>query len=302
MGKKILVLYYSQSGQLGSILSNYVKPLIADGNLVETVNVCTKKEYIFPWTSKSFFDVMPDCVLGVPTELEQFQCKESKYDLIILGYQAWFLSPSIPINSILQNNTVKNILHNTPVITITGARNMWITALERIKPMLQNAGAKHVANIVTQDRHSNFISFFTIQHWMYSGKKDKMFGFLPLPGVSDKDIKDCSEFGQITIKYLATNNYNGLQAELLKMKAVVVKYNLMFIESKASKLFGIWAKVISTRKNKATWLVAFKYYLIIAFLIAAPIILTVNTLFFRPFLGKRIKKQINYYSGVNQLN
>ncbi len=44
---------------------------------------------------------MPDCVLQVPGKLQPFSFKESKYDLIILGYQAWFLSPSIPSNTLL---------------------------------------------------------------------------------------------------------------------------------------------------------------------------------------------------------
>src|SRR5688572_23331109 len=133
MSKKILVIYYTQSGQLEDILDNFTAPLIAAGNQVEKVRVHVATDYPFPWTGKSFFAVMPDCVKGVPTELKPFGLKENKYDLIILGYQAWFLSPSIPVNSILGTPAVQNVLKDTPVITITGARNMWITAMERIK-------------------------------------------------------------------------------------------------------------------------------------------------------------------------
>jgi hypothetical protein len=44
-----------------------------------------------------------------------------------------------------------------------------------------------------------------------------------------------------------------------------------------------------TQKRDA-WLVAFKYYLLIALFIAAPIILTVDAIFLKLFLSRRIKK------------
>ena len=100
-------------------------------------------------------------------------------------------------------------------------------------------------------------------------------------------------------KFLSANNSDGLQDELVKQKAIVVKYNLMFIESKASKIFTIWANLIAKKKKKTAWLVAFKYYLLIALFIAAPIILTVDAIFFKPFLSGRIKKQKQHFSGVN---
>jgi hypothetical protein len=299
MSKKVLVIFYSQSGQLGDILTNLTTPMIEAGHTIETVRVQPAKAYPFPWTGKSFFAVMPDCVDGVPTELQPFQIKETSYDLIIFGYQAWFLSPSIPSNSILNHPLIKNILKDTPVVTITGARNMWISAMERIKKILKEAGAKLAGNIALVDKHANFVSFVTIFYWMFKGKKERYLNIFPKPGVSDADIDHCKIYGNSIEKYLAKGNYDGMQDELVGQKAVVVKYNLMFIESKAKRIFAIWAGVIAKRKNKTAWLVAFKYYLIIALFIAAPIILTVDAIFFKPFLSRRIRKQKQYYSGVN---
>jgi len=299
MSKKILVIYYSQSGQLDDIIKSLTAPLAAAGNSVETIRVEPVKPYPFPWTGKSFFAQMPDCVLGVPTELNFFQLKETAYDLIILGYQAWFLSPSIPSNSILNHPSIKKVISNTPVVTITGARNMWISAMERIRKMLKDSGAVHEGNIVLVDKHANFVSFVTILYWMFTGKRDRYLNLFPKPGVADADIANCSAFGTVLQNHLAKGNYNGMQEELVAKKAVVVKYNLMFIESKAKRIFAIWANIIARRKNKTAWLVAFKYYLIIALFIAAPIILTVDAILFKPFSSGRIKRQKQYYLGVN---
>jgi hypothetical protein len=299
MSKKILVIYYTQSGQLEEILNNFTAPLIEAGNTVEKVRVHVANDYPFPWNGTAFFSVMPDCVLSVPTELKPFQLKENKYDLVILGYQAWFLSPSIPVNSILNDPAVKAVLKDTPVVTITGARNMWISAMQRIKKILKDADAKLVGSISLFDKHHNLISFITIFYWMFKGKKGRWLGIFPTPGVSDTDIKKTSDYGKIVQKYLSGTGFDGLQDELIQQKAIEVKYNLMFIESKASKIFAIWANIIAKKKKKTAWLVAFKYYLLIALFIAAPIILTVDFIFFKPFLSGRIKKQKQLYSGVN---
>lgn len=299
MGKKILVIYYTQSGQLEDILNKFTAPLDEAGNLVEKVRVHVAKDYPFPWTGNAFFAVMPDCVLSVPTELKPFQLKENKYDLVILGYQAWFLSPSIPVNSILNDPSVKAVLKDTAVITITGARNMWISAMERIKKILKRSEAKLVGSIALFDKHHNLVSFITIFYWMFKGEKGRWLNLFPKPGVSDADIENTKIYGATVQKYLQSQNWEGLQDELKAQKAIEVKYNLMFIESKASKIFAIWANIIAKKKKKTAWLVAFKYYLLIALFIAAPIILTVDFIFFKPFLSGRIKKQKEQYSGIN---
>src|SRR6476620_4493520 len=136
MTKKVLAIYFTQSGQLGEIIDNVTAPLDIPGVTVEKVKVEVANPYPFPWKGDSFFSVMPDCVFQAPTELKPFQLKESAYDLIILGYQAWFLSPSIPFNSILKSSQLKPLLKDTPVVMVTGARNMWITAFEKSKKIL----------------------------------------------------------------------------------------------------------------------------------------------------------------------
>lgn len=299
MVKKILVIYYSQTGQLRQILDRFTEPLEKAGHLVDMVAVQPEKDFPFPWTGKSFFAAMPDCVLGNSCKLSPFELKEASYDLVIIGYQPWFLSPSIPTHAILESTKLKALLKNTPVITITGARNMWISAMEKIKISLRESGARLVGNVALVDKVPNLISVVTISYWMFTGKKDRFLSVFPNPGVSEKDIEQSSTYGQLVEKHLASGDWNSLQNELFEQKAVVIDYNLMFTELKGARLFTIWAGFIAKRKNKTAWLVVFKYYLIIALFIVAPIILSINSLLVKPFIGNRIKKQIQYYSGVN---
>jgi hypothetical protein len=299
MSKKVLALYYSQSGQLEEIINQFTAPLAQAGASVERVQVKPLTEYPFPWTGGSFFAVMPDSVLGKGTALVPFHFQHASYDLIILGYQPWFLSPSIPANSILVDQAFRQLAKDTPVVTITGARNMWLSAMESMKVSLRQMGARLVGNIALVDNHPNLISFVTIFHWMFSGKKDRYLNLFPKPGVSDDQIVYTRVYGEIVQKYLDHGHWENLQRELVQHQAVVVKYNLMFIETKAKRIFKLWAGFISKRKKRTAWLVVFKYYLLIALFIAAPIILTIDAVLFKPFLAGRIRKQKQYYSDVN---
>lgn len=289
--KKVLAIYYSQSGQLEQIIDNFCAPFIEAGADVEKVRIKLKDDFVFPWTTERFFSVMPDCVSGVVHELEPFQLQHSSYDLIVLGYQPWFLSPSIPFNALLHHSQFTQLLKNTSVITITGVRNMWVSAFERIKPALNKAGANHAGTVALYDRHLNLVSIFTIFHWMLRGRKDRYLGFFPLPGVSDNDIENTKKFGAIALPHLQKGEWEGLQQKLVMAKAVDPKYHLLFIESKAAVMFRLWAKLIQGKHNKTLWLVLFRYYLLIALFIAAPLVWIIDLLIFRPFLAKHIQSR-----------
>ncbi|MCW3117117.1 MAG: hypothetical protein JWM28_1199 [Chitinophagaceae bacterium] len=298
MSKKVLAVYFTQSGQLGEIIDSFTGPLAAAGATVEKLQISPVNKFPFPWSTPVFFGAMPESVLLVPAELESFQLKETHYDLVIIGFQPWFLSPSIPVSSLLQQPAFKAVIKDTPVVTVSGCRNMWINAQEKNKRLLRNADAKLVGNIALVDQHNNYASLVTILYWMLTGKKDRKWGIFPKPGVSDQDIRHASVFGETVKEHLLKDDWTELQPRLVEQKAVNVKYQYMFIERKAGRLFLIWANIISKKKKRTGWLVAFKYYLLIALCIAAPIILTVDAILFKPFLSKRIQRQKKYYSGV----
>lgn len=299
MNKKVLAIYYSQSGQLEEILDNFTAPLIAAGVSVEKVHIQPEKPFGFPWTSERFFDAMPESVLGIPVPLAPFEFKEEDYDLVILAYQPWYLSPSIPTTSILVHPKIRSIIANKPVVTLIGSRNMWLNAQEKVKDYLKEANANLVGNIALFDRNNNSISAITILYWMLTGKKDRMWGIFPKPGVAEEDIEQVGNHGATVLERLQEGNWEKLQEQLVAAKAAEVKSNLMFIEHRAKRLFAIWANLIIKRKNRTLWLKIFKYYLVIALFIVAPIVVTINTIFFKPFLQRKIQKKKQYYLAVN---
>ena len=295
MSKNILVIYYTQTGQLKNIVDNFTLPFIENGHNIEYFEIKPVKDFPFPWTGKQFFDVMPESVLGIPVEIYEPNFKKEAYDLIVFAYQPWYLSPSIPAISIFQNSEFKKRLKNTPVITIIGSRNMWAMAQEKIKLLLKNAEAKLVGNIVLCDKNPNLISAITVQYWMFTGKKDKWLGIFPKPGISDNDINLTKMIGSIVLVFFNDNKLEQLQKELIRIKAIELKPNLLFIESRGFMMFKIWAKTILKKNNRALWLKLFKYYLIFVLFVLSPFLLLIYVILFRPFLVKTIRKRKKYY-------
>lgn len=300
--KNVLVIYYSQSGQLESIARNIAMPLLNS----EDINVIfheiqLEKPFPFPWNNEAFFGAFPESFLQIPTALKPVseEIMKTKFDLILLHYQVWYLTPSVPVNSFLKSPEAKILLNNTPVVTINGSRNMWIMAQEKVKVLLKQSNALLKGNIALVDRVGNLISVITIVEWMFSGVKKKYLGIFPLPGVSDKDIKESSKFGEVILSSLLENNFENLQQRLLEIDAVKVSSYLVTVDKTANKIFTKWSNLIIKKgESRKFWIKAFKVYLLLAIWLISPIVYILHLIMY-PFKMQKIKKEIEYYKGIN---
>lgn len=303
--KNILVIHYSQSGQLTEIVNNIATPL-GNSKDINVVHHQIKMEtpYTFPWKKNDFLNTFPESFLQITSKIKTIpeNILNQKFDLVILGYSVWYLSPSIPTTSFLKSPEAKKLLSNTPVVTVIGCRNMWIMAQEKIKDLLKECNSKLVGNIALVDRHINHISVITIVQWMVSGKKKKYLGVFPKPGVSQKDIDESSKFGDVILDHIINNKLDSLQDNLIKEKAVVIKPFLVLADKRANILFSKWAKFIYSKGNaneekRIIWVKMFNYYLLFAIWIIAPLVFILFLLTYLPLYGK-ITRDKKYYSSV----
>lgn len=243
MKRKILVIYYSQSGQLRDILDNILYD-IQHKVEIDIAEVLPVQPFPFPWKVSSFFDAMPECVELIPSPIQPIagEVLTKDYDLVILGYQPWFLSPSQPITSFLKSEYAA-VLKDKPVITVIGSRNMWLNAQEKVKEMLQDIGARLVGNIVLTDRHPNLVSTLTVLRWAFKGQKEAS-GLLPEAGVQSADIKNAQRFGMQIYKHLEEDRLDVLQKELLLQGAIHLNPGLIVLEKRGIKNFRKFAKYI----------------------------------------------------------
>ena len=299
--KKVLVIYYSQSGQLQSIADRMTFPLKSRQDIqIDEYRIEPKNDFPFPWDNSSFFGVFPETFAQIPIDIlpPPLTILEQKYDLVLLYYQVWYLSPSLPVMSFLKSDYASKILQNTPIVTISGSRNMWAYAQEKVKSLIQKKEGSLVGNIALTDRNINLVSVVTVVDWMFSGQKRKAYGIFPLPGVSDKEIDESSKFGEIIAKHLENKSFNGLQTELVKNGAVKFRWFLVSMDKKANKLFTIWSKLILKNSKKRSFLLkCFKVYLFCAIWILSPIVHLIEWITY-PLRYRSIQNQKKYFQGI----
>jgi hypothetical protein len=301
MQKNILVVYYTQTGQLKRIVDAVTEPLETDGNIHLVYEVLKPKPaFPFPWTSDEFFQAMPESVKGIPCELEPLSIAGNEdFDLIIIAYQPWYLSPSIPFHAFFQQETAKRLLSGKPVLTIIGSRNMWTMAHDRIRQYILEAKGIPAGNIVFRDKAPNLLSVVSIIRWMFRGKKERFLKVFPPAGVSEEDIKAASRFSPIIRDALLSDDFDSLREKLVGAGAVDVLPQLVMIEKRGIIMFRLWAGFILKKgpygsSSRILHVRLFKYYLLAVIYLVSPLASILYYLI-KPFRRRAVKKQISFY-------
>src|SRR3546814_765217 len=194
--KRVLVVYFSQTGQLRRVAESLCAPLTAAGVEVEWCALQPRQPYPFPWPFFRFFDQFPETVhLDSPTLQPLGIDVARRYDLVVLAYTVWFLSPAPPIAAFLKSAEARQLLLNRPVVTLIACRNMWLLAQEIVKDLLEQAGAKLCDNIVLTDCGSALATFITTPRWMLTGRQNAFWRVFPRAGLDESPIAGAPRFG-----------------------------------------------------------------------------------------------------------
>lgn len=299
--KKILVIYFSQTGQAKRAIDAVLKPFNnPDLFQIDYELIQPKVPFQYPWMYSVFMDAFPENVFGIPCELEPLKVDpNTNYDLIFIAYQPWFLSICRPINSFLQSEEAKKLLFNKPVITIINCRNMWLGAQEKMKVHLHKHQSKLVGNMIFPDRSGNITSLITVLAFELKGVKEKFMGIFPKYGVTDADLSNGTKMGEKILSAVQSNNYSGLQSEIVKAGLIDIKPNLMIMEGRGRALFPHYAKFIlkkgpSGSKERQTRVKIFGIVLPTVIFLASPLITIIARV--APLLAAaKMRKQIAYY-------
>ncbi len=301
--KKVLVVHYSSpSGQLSEVIRNLTSPLAESDNIeLRQLVLRCKRPYPFPWPILRFFDTFPEAIYLDPPELEPLGLDpKQRFDLVILGYQVWFLSPSLPTTAFLKNPTAQTLLRDTPVVTVIACRDMWLMAQERTKELLATCGARLVGNVVLTDEAGSVGSFLATPLWMLSGKRGPRFGgLIPRAGVKPEQIASSRQFGLRTAQALQQDR--PLDTNLLRgMGAVKVNTHLIATEKAARRSFLAWGKLLRALGKQGAWarqplVMIYIVFLIVLLIVVLPVSALFKTMA-TPLLRKRIAAQRNYFS------
>ena len=276
-----------------------VAPLEASGK-VELVwqELIPKKPYPYPWPILDFFDVFPESVYLDPPDLEALEImKDQNFDLILLAYQVWFLSPSLPVTAFLKSEEAKKALKNKPVITFIACRGMWLCAHNKVKTMLKSIGAKLIDNVVLVDQGPPWATFVTTPRWLLTGKKGGFWGIFPPAGISDKDIDGAARFGSALVDSVEKID-KTLNTSLLKgLGAVKVNPRYIAGEKMVHRSFYIWGRLFRSigkpgHPLRRVMLIIYIMFLITMILTVVPLGVIIRAIM-RPFMEKKLQSRVN---------
>ncbi len=296
--KNVLILYYSQSGQLKNVLNNIVLPLEqCDEVQCDFREITPVIPYPYPWTFYAFFNVFPESVHLDGCEVKPIKVRE-EYDLIILGYTPWFLSPSIPVTGFLKSRQAKHLFKNKPVVTVIACRDMWLIAQEKMKSLLDDLGARLLDNVVLTDQGKSLYTFVTTPRWMLTGEKNS-FWFFPKAGVSEQDINASSRFGKRLCSALSKDEEQSDAPMLRNLGAVNVKGKLIASERIAHRSFLIWSTLIKkagrpNSRGRNVVITIYAFFLLALVLTVVPLNMLIRKIMF-PFKKKAINEAVAYY-------
>ncbi len=287
--KKVLVVRYSQTGQLTALADRVIAPLREDGRFTVTVlQLVPIQPFPFPWTFFKFLDAFPESAHLVPCPLEPLGLTgDEDFDLVILPYQVWFLAPSQPITAALKDATVQRVLRGRPVVTLIACRNMWLSAHEKVASLLQGCGARLIDNVVLTDPGPTLATFITTPRWLFTGKKQDFWG-MPAAGLNAQQIHGTRRFGMALREALLQGREQGTLPLLAGLGAVRVDPRLYFSERTGTRSFFVWGKLLMAAGPPGSWRRKPLLALYVAFLVTmiatlVPLSLALQALL-RPFM------------------
>lgn len=300
--KRILVLHYSQTGQLTRAARAMMAPVeeCADFEVVWE-ELSPADSYPFPWPFLRFFDVFPESVHMDPPRMRPtgFDPK-SRFDLVVLAYQVWFLSPSLPATGFLKSPAAQ-VLKGTPVVTLIVCRNMWIMAQEKMKSMLRTLGAIHIDNIALVDQGHPLATFVTMPRWLLTGKKNGFWGIFPPAGVRESDIEAAARFGRAIVDAMRRTQGPLTGPCLTGLGAVKVNPGYIASEKIAHRSFFIWGKLLRGigapgSPQRRALLMVYVVFLIAMILTVVPLGIAVRALL-KPLFKKRLGDEVARLEG-----
>ena len=307
--KTVLVINYSQAGQLAEITAQVVAPLRAAGHQVHVETLVPVTAFPWPWPIVDFVDAFPECVQLDAPPLQPLSIPADRdFDLVVLSYQVWYLSPALPMTAFLQSPAGRRLIAGKPVITLVACRNMWLSAQETMRRLIAEAGGQLRDHLAFTDQGPALATFLTTPRWVLTGRRDRWLG-LPPAGVAPEEIHKAGRFGRALADALDHDAETTGAPMLTGLRACTVNPRLALSERAGRRAFKVWSRLIRACGRRGQWrrrpmLLVFALYLIAMVLTVVPLSLLLQWLLsplLKPRLD-RLRAELELPSGSQDFN
>lgn len=291
----MLVIYYSQSGDVAQVAESFAEPLRRAGAETVLEPISSTADYPYPWKNLvRLYSVFPECVLGVAPEIHAPSfTPEDHFDLIVLAYPVWHLAPALPVQGFLRSEFARPMI-GADVVTLCVSRNMWHSASETMKKMLADLGARHVDNAVVTHQGPGWATFVSVPRALLYGKRDRLWGIFPPAVIGDGDLARVARFGQAVADRLGHPHDPSDRAMLKGLGAVRVRIRSAFPE-----MIGFWvyrrgARLVLRAGRFGRWIrqvaiLAFVLFMVVVIVLGIPLVVLAILILY-PFLGRQMRR------------
>jgi hypothetical protein len=300
--RQVLIVHFSQTGQLDRLAQSVCAPLQQCGEIqLDVLPLQPAQPYPFPWPFLDFFRIFPETVLMRPQPLLPLAVDAHKrYDLVILAYQVWFLSPSQPMTAFLASPEAALLLKDTPVVSLIGCRNMWLMAQEKLKQRLSELGARLVDNIALTDACGTAASFLATPLWLFTGRQ-KPYSWVPRAGIDEAEIVAASRFGAAMAQRLTMDALPIEQPMLQGLGAVRIDEKLIASEKVGNRSFQLWSRLLAAlgpqqSRRRAAGLVIYIAFLLCLIVTVVPLSALLKKVL-APLFKERTQREKAYFAG-----
>jgi hypothetical protein len=265
--KRVLVVWWSQSGQLRTVAEAFTRPFEDAGHEVVFLELHPVRPFPFPWKVTTFFGEFPETVLGRPAPIAPVAVPPGEWDLVVLTTQVWFLSPSQPFAALLAGAD-RGFLAGRRVLTLVSCRNMWVRGWRRLVTLVEAAGGRVTDRVVATHSGSVFASYFTTLAWMLTGRRDAI-KVLPAAGLAEDTFTHLAALGKVAAARLADA---PVDAPLLADQTTAgISHAHAFGEQLVGPLFPVLATIIAAISRPGTTLRSVCAVGMLAFILSAVI-------------------------------
>jgi len=297
--KNVLIVSYSQSGQLADIATALARSLETGGTRVYHEVLQPEPAFPFPWPFFTFFDAFPESVCLDPRPNKPLAVPDGVvFNLVVLAWTVWYLSPSQPMTAFLQSAEGKRLIKGKPVVSLVACRNMWFSAFDALKTLITEAEGLLVDHVALTDESPAMLTFITTPRWMLTGRRDHFLG-MPPAGITAQQTAGVARFGTALAGALARDEEKSGQPMLSGLRAVKVEPYLVLSERTARRVFGVWSKFVrlfgrARQRRRVPALILFAIYLIIVIITIVPLHFVLQRLI-APLFARRTAAAIRHY-------
>ena len=219
--KKILVIFYSLSGQTLKAIQSIADPIRTAGHRVDIERIETMSDrYRIPYNPKLLLWEWGLCwsgqTLRVPIKPVIPPLPPEEYDAVIVGYQTWYLEPSIPVASWLETRNARDLLYGKPIFSVVTARSTWKQSLQRFTEAVSRLGGHVVDNFAICASNPSPHNIVLLSHMLFNGRdpnegwRTKLGPF----GIGEEGVESARLYGQMLALRFSKEEHDTMTSAL----------------------------------------------------------------------------------------